>query len=258
MTSSLKEQIENFVRSGGFELKFPASLTTFERMLVHKVAESAGLLHESHGRGDARKITVRRKVPVGSLEKVNFNLKVSLEKEYNLSDLLPVVRESENPQFKITFVLDNVIVGVVPFEGLHHLLLPISLPEVEVSLQRPPGTALKMRAVVSLNGNPVTEGSFFLPNESGTLCTSVQLSSPLDFEEELLPGTQPPALKVCLSLQYTSSKTLEPAVCSPSPAVDSAISGHQPPEKESLERFSPAKEQQVHAIIIKIDSQYQL
>ena len=109
---------------------------------MHKVAESAGLLHESQGRGEARRITVRRRSPKGNLEKVDFRLTISLEKQYNLSDLLPVVRGAEDPQFRITFVMGNVTLGVVPFEGLQSLLLPLSLPEVEVYLQRPSGIDL--------------------------------------------------------------------------------------------------------------------
>ena len=66
-TGNFEEQIEKFARSGDAELKFPASLTTHDRMLVHKAAEKAGLLHESHGRGEARRITVRRKAPVVDL-----------------------------------------------------------------------------------------------------------------------------------------------------------------------------------------------
>ena len=37
---------------------FPAALTFFERMLVHQLAESAGLMHESVGRGVSRRIKV--------------------------------------------------------------------------------------------------------------------------------------------------------------------------------------------------------
>ena len=41
-TGNFEEQIEKFARSGDTELKFPASLTTYDRMLVHKAAEKAG------------------------------------------------------------------------------------------------------------------------------------------------------------------------------------------------------------------------
>ena len=58
----VKEQIETFARSDAMELAFPAQLSSFERMLVHEVAEAAGLLHESQGEGAERRIIVRRKV----------------------------------------------------------------------------------------------------------------------------------------------------------------------------------------------------
>ena len=57
----VKEQIETYAKSGAVELAFPAELSSFERMLVHEVAEAAGLLHESHGEGTERRIIVRRK-----------------------------------------------------------------------------------------------------------------------------------------------------------------------------------------------------
>ena len=250
-TSSLQEQIENFVRSGELELKFPASLTTFERMLVHKVAESAGLLHESHGRGEARRITVRRRLPKGNLEKVDFRLQISLEKEYNLSDLLPVVRGAANPQFRITFVIGNVTLGVVPFEGLQSLLLPFSLPEVEVHLKRPPGTLIEISAIVSLYGTSISKGKFLLPSNSGTSCTSVQLDLPCTLEDDFPPGTQPPALKVCLTVDYSTSQSSSPAP-SAAHALDRATSVQQSPVEENHESVSPSKEQQVHLIVIML------
>jgi len=67
----VKEQIETYVRSSTVELAFPAQLSSFERMLVHEVAEAAGLLHESHGEGAERRIIVRRKVEKGQEEVKN-------------------------------------------------------------------------------------------------------------------------------------------------------------------------------------------
>ena len=58
----VKEQIETYARSGALELAFPPQLSSFERMLVHEVAEAAGLLHESQGEAAERRIIVRRKV----------------------------------------------------------------------------------------------------------------------------------------------------------------------------------------------------
>ena len=73
---------------------------------MHQIAEKTGLLHDSSGRGEARKITIRRKALTEKLEKYSFKLQISLEKEYNLSDLLPVVPAIQDPQFSITFLLD--------------------------------------------------------------------------------------------------------------------------------------------------------
>jgi len=58
---AVKAQIETYTRSNALELAFPAELSSFERMLVHEVAEAAGLLHESQGEGAERRIVVRRK-----------------------------------------------------------------------------------------------------------------------------------------------------------------------------------------------------
>jgi len=67
----VKEQIETYARSGALELAFPPQLSSFERMLVHEVAEAAGLLHESQGEGAERRIIVRRKVEKGEEEVKN-------------------------------------------------------------------------------------------------------------------------------------------------------------------------------------------
>merc|ERR1719192_1307103 len=58
---SVQGQIEAFVKSKTKELSFPPELSSFERMLVHEVAETMGLLHESQGEGAERRIVVRKK-----------------------------------------------------------------------------------------------------------------------------------------------------------------------------------------------------
>ena len=58
---SVQDQIEAFVKSKTLELTFPPELSSFERMLVHEVAETMGLLHESQGKGAERRIVVRKK-----------------------------------------------------------------------------------------------------------------------------------------------------------------------------------------------------
>merc|ERR1719192_2317304 len=58
---SVQNQIEAFVKSKTKELSFPPELSSFERMLVHEVAETMGLLHESQGEGAERRIVVRKK-----------------------------------------------------------------------------------------------------------------------------------------------------------------------------------------------------
>ena len=58
---SVQDQIEAFVKSKTLELSFPPELSSFERMLVHEVAETMGLLHESQGKGAERRIVVRKK-----------------------------------------------------------------------------------------------------------------------------------------------------------------------------------------------------
>lgn len=56
-----RDQVEAFVTSKTEELSFPTELSSFDRMLVHEVAEAAGLLHESQGEGAERRVVVRRK-----------------------------------------------------------------------------------------------------------------------------------------------------------------------------------------------------
>ena len=241
----LEAKVEEFEKSGNLVLVFPPSLSTFERMIVHQTAEKAGLLHESSGRGEARKITIRRKdlTVTEKLEKYSFRLKISLEEHYNLSDLLPVVPATQDPQFRITFLLDNIVAGVVPFEGLNSLHLPLELPDVDVSLQKQPGTSLEMRTLVSLNGKAFASGTFLLPEESGSHCTTVHLDTPGTFEDELTPGTQPPALKVCFSVHFSSPSSLSPTTTLPA-AGHQKQSSSKAPEKVQ-ECIVTAQEQQV-------------
>merc|ERR1719278_621319 len=56
-----RDQVEAFVTSKTEELSFPTELSSFDRMLVHEVAEAAGLLHESRGEGAERRVVIRRK-----------------------------------------------------------------------------------------------------------------------------------------------------------------------------------------------------
>ena len=65
---SVQDQIEAFVKSKTKELSFPPELSSFERMLVHEVAETMGLLHESQGEGAERRIVVRKKGDGGERE----------------------------------------------------------------------------------------------------------------------------------------------------------------------------------------------
>lgn len=57
----IKEQIEGFLKDPNMpELRFPSSLNSHDRLLVHQISEELGLRHESQGEGKDRCITVSR------------------------------------------------------------------------------------------------------------------------------------------------------------------------------------------------------
>uniref|UniRef100_A0A8C5LCH1 DNA-binding protein SMUBP-2 n=1 Tax=Jaculus jaculus TaxID=51337 RepID=A0A8C5LCH1_JACJA len=58
--------IAEFVASEETKLEFPTSLNSHDRLLVHQLAEEHGLRHDSAGEGKARRITVRKRSPVGA------------------------------------------------------------------------------------------------------------------------------------------------------------------------------------------------
>ncbi|XP_048112394.1 DNA-binding protein SMUBP-2 [Alosa alosa] len=65
----IRQRIQNFVRDvGQTELRFPASLNSHDRLLVHQIAEELGLNHESQGEGKDRHITVTATSPAGPQE----------------------------------------------------------------------------------------------------------------------------------------------------------------------------------------------
>ncbi|KAG0417475.1 hypothetical protein HPB47_005582 [Ixodes persulcatus] len=55
------KEVEAFVASGSTEQAFPATLTAYERRLVHEVAERFSLLHASEGDGEERHIVLRKR-----------------------------------------------------------------------------------------------------------------------------------------------------------------------------------------------------
>ncbi|KAK6317688.1 hypothetical protein J4Q44_G00109790 [Coregonus suidteri] len=64
----IKDQVEWFLRDPDqTELRFPSTLNSHDRLLVHQVAEELGLNHESQGEGKDRCITVSR-LPAGPNE----------------------------------------------------------------------------------------------------------------------------------------------------------------------------------------------
>nr|XP_029507710.1 DNA-binding protein SMUBP-2 isoform X1 [Oncorhynchus nerka] len=64
----IKNQVEWFLQDPDqTELRFPSTLNSHDRLLVHQVAEELGLNHESQGEGKDRCITVSR-LPTGSNE----------------------------------------------------------------------------------------------------------------------------------------------------------------------------------------------
>ncbi|XP_074129809.1 DNA-binding protein SMUBP-2 [Sminthopsis crassicaudata] len=65
---SFRTRIVNFLESSETLLKFPTSLNSHDRMLVHQLAEEHGLKHESVGEGKRRYISVRKKaVPAAAV-----------------------------------------------------------------------------------------------------------------------------------------------------------------------------------------------
>ncbi|XP_062860705.1 DNA-binding protein SMUBP-2 [Trichomycterus rosablanca] len=68
-TEEMKQQLLDFLSDQSrTEMKFPSSLSSHERLLVHQLSEDLGLLHLSQGAGKQRHITVSK--PVSKSEKV--------------------------------------------------------------------------------------------------------------------------------------------------------------------------------------------
>ncbi|XP_074599433.1 DNA-binding protein SMUBP-2-like [Brevipalpus obovatus] len=57
----IKDKIRSFSESDKPELILPAAMTSFERRLVHEVADKFGLLHISKGEGDGRHLVIWKK-----------------------------------------------------------------------------------------------------------------------------------------------------------------------------------------------------
>ena len=80
-----EERLKNFLESENERnvLEFPTNLSSFERLLVHKIAETLDLIHESVGEGEERHIVVKKKSKQRSQQKssdLNQN-KDSIEKD---------------------------------------------------------------------------------------------------------------------------------------------------------------------------------
>ena len=140
----------------------------------------------------------------------DFDLKLSLEKEYCLSDVLPMVADTGLPRFDISFSVMKVKIASIPFEGLQDLCLPIHLPEVGVSVSSSVSLPIRIVTTLSLDGKTIARGSFPLPERSGSSTTGVVMKPVQGFSEcddGLLPGTQPPGLKISIDLTYSPSST---------------------------------------------------
>lgn len=61
--------MDSFLLTTEQELSFPSDLNSYERRVVHEVAEERGLLHESRGEGSERRIVVERKQEAGAVQR---------------------------------------------------------------------------------------------------------------------------------------------------------------------------------------------
>uniref|UniRef100_A0A8D0GXF9 Immunoglobulin mu DNA binding protein 2 n=1 Tax=Sphenodon punctatus TaxID=8508 RepID=A0A8D0GXF9_SPHPU len=62
-SGKFKTMMMEFLESSEKQLDFPASLSSYDRMLVHQMAEEYGLQHVSAGEGSERYIIVRKRTP---------------------------------------------------------------------------------------------------------------------------------------------------------------------------------------------------
>ncbi|XP_053208693.1 DNA-binding protein SMUBP-2-like [Panonychus citri] len=67
---TIRDKLLDFKSSSKLEYSFPPSLTSFERRVVHYIADELNLSHESQGEGDNRHIIVKKIVPKSSPIKV--------------------------------------------------------------------------------------------------------------------------------------------------------------------------------------------
>jgi len=54
--------VADFLKSSMNELEFSAGLSSRDRLIIHSVAQRKGLLHESKGEGEERRIVISKKV----------------------------------------------------------------------------------------------------------------------------------------------------------------------------------------------------
>ena len=254
--ATLTKQIVAFVESRDKQLTFPSSLTTCQRKIIHELAEAAGLHHESHGRNQRRRITVINKnyqpAPTQPDPIVTFSLKLTLDKEHNLADLIPSVTIPDSDPFNISFhlVKHDMVLGNISFTNLHTLALPVSLPVVENSVRVLPLDQFRIEVKISDTKTMIANRHFMLPQTSGIYCTSVNLEAPGNSspEEDLFAGTQPPAFKISMNVAYTHFNFSPPPLLPTSNSNPGcSISSHRP---RNVEPPAPEKGTSLDSVII--------
>ncbi|CAL4091423.1 unnamed protein product, partial [Meganyctiphanes norvegica] len=91
-----KNIIDTFIKSSKQEMSFPPDLNSFERMVVHEIAEECGLKHESQGEGKERHIVITKvECLVTSNTKLNENKETKEENTYPKLEELKISNDIE-------------------------------------------------------------------------------------------------------------------------------------------------------------------
>ena len=151
---------------------------------------------------------------IENLDKFKVDLRLAIEKEYSLSDVIPLVEDTGAPRFEISFFLHKIKIGSSTFVNLHDIEFPVSLPPVTISLPHCPTDRPKILSKITLDGKCLALGSFSLPMESSSSVTSLVLRRMEGYslcDDGLLPGTQPPSLKISFEVEYSFGPASAPS-----------------------------------------------
>ena len=102
--ASIRDSIHTWLAGNDSFLEFSSTLTVSERRTVHLEAEQLGLLHRSNGTGEARHVTVKRRL----IADQEVDSGTATEVHNLTSNDEPGIRSSKRSRKHPTYLDDNV------------------------------------------------------------------------------------------------------------------------------------------------------